>query len=145
MVAALAVTVLAQPAAGGRRMGGQGMALRMGQGMGPGGGPMAALKLTAEQRQQLGAIVQAERETQRAALERVRPMRKQLHEMIFGGSGDQAATVALAGDIATIEATARIHLLRAAAAILTPEQRKIVVESGMQFPPPGPGGRRGGR
>ncbi len=149
----LVATLGAQPPAGGQGMGrgmGQGMDQGMrGQGMGPGGpggGPMAALKLTAEQQKQLQALMQTERQTRQAAMEDVRQSRKELHEMIYGGGGDEAGAIALATRIATIEAEARVHMQMAAAAILTPEQRKIVIESGMEFPPAqmgpgGPGGR----
>jgi len=149
----LVATLGAQPPAGGQGMGqgmGPGPGMR-GQGMGPGGpggGPMAALKLTAEQQQQLRALMQAERETRQAAMEEVRQSRKQLHELIYGG-GDPDAAVALATKIASIEAQARVRMQVAVAAILTPEQKKTVLESGMEFPPaqmgPGGPGGRGGR
>jgi len=152
----LVATLGAKPPAGGQGMGrgmGQGMDEGMrGQGMGPGGpggGPMAALKLTAEQQKQLQALMQSERQTHKAAMEDVRQSRKELHKMIYGGGGDEAGALALATRIATIEAEARIHMQMAAAAILTPEQRKIVVDSGLEFPPgqmgPGGPGGRGGR
>jgi Spy/CpxP family protein refolding chaperone len=144
MVVGLAVMVSAQPPAGGQGMRGQGQGPGMrGQGMGPGRGPMAALKLTDEQQRQLRTLMQTERETHQAAMDQVRELRKQLHEKIYG-SGDEAAALALAGEIASFEAKARIHMQMAAAAILTAEQRKIVVESGMEFPPQmGLGGRGG--
>lgn len=155
----LVATLGAQPPAGGQGMG-QGMGRGMGQGMdqgmrgqgmgpgGPGGGPMAALKLTAEQQKQLQALMQSERQTHQAAMEQVREMRKQLHEMIYGDKRDNGDPLALASEIAGIEAQARVRMQMAVAAILTPEQRKIVVESGLEFPPGqmgvgGPGGRGG--
>jgi Spy/CpxP family protein refolding chaperone len=151
----LVATLGAQPPAGGQGMGrgmGQGMDQGMrGQGMGrggPRGGPMAALKLTAGQQKELQALMQAEREGHQATMEEARGLRKQLHEMVYGG-GDEEGAVALATKIATIEAAARIHMQMAAAAILTPQQRKIIVESGIEFPPgqmgPGGPGGRGGR
>jgi len=148
----LVATLGAQPPAGGQGMGrGMDQGIR-GQGMGPGGprgGPMATLNLTAEQQKQLQALMQSERQTRQATMEQARDLRKQLHETIYGGSGDEAGALALATRIATIEAEARIHMQMAVAAILTPEQRKIVIERGMEFPmgPMGPGGRggRGGR
>jgi Spy/CpxP family protein refolding chaperone len=92
--------------------------------------------------------MQTERQTRQAAMEDVRQARKQLHEMIYAGGGDADAAVALATKIASVEAQARVRMQMAAAAILTPEQRKVVVESGMEFPlaqmgPGGPGGRGG--
>jgi Spy/CpxP family protein refolding chaperone len=154
-VIGLAALAAAQPPAGGQGMRGQGMGPGMGpgmgmgqgQGMGPGGGPMAALKLTAEQQQQLQALMQTEREAHQAAMAQARELRKQLQETIYGGSGDETAALALASQIAGIEAKARIHMQMAAAAILTPDQRKIVVDTGIEFPPArmGPGGMRGGR
>jgi Spy/CpxP family protein refolding chaperone len=146
LVAGLSVMVAAQPPAGGQGMRGQGQGMR-GQGMGPGGGPMAALKLTAEQQEQLRALMQTERQTHQPAMEQVRELRKQLHETIYGGSRDESTALALAAEIASIEAKARIHMQMAAAAILTADQRKIVIESGIEFPAAqmGPGGMRGGR
>ena len=148
MVVGLAMMVAAQPPAGGQGMRGQGQGMR-GQGPGPGGGPMAALKLTDEQQQQLRTLMQTERGAHQAEMEHVRELRKQLHGMVYGGGGDGAAALALATEIATIEAKARIPMQMAAAAILTPEQRSIVIESGMAFPPaqmgPGGPGGRGGR
>jgi len=144
----LVATLGAQPPAGGQGMGsGMNQGMR-GQGMGPGGprgGPMAALKLTAEQQKQLQALMQTERQTRQATMEQARDLRKQLHETIYGGSGNVDAAVALATRIATIEAEARIHMQVAAAAILTAEQKKILLESGMEFPMAqmGPGGRAG--
>jgi Spy/CpxP family protein refolding chaperone len=107
---------------------------------------MAALQLTAEQQTELQALMQTERETHQATMEQVRDLRKQLHQALYGG-GDEAtvAAPALATEIATIEAKVRIHMQMAAAAILTAEQKKILLESGMEFPPAqmGPGGRGG--
>ena len=147
----LVATLGAQPPAGGQGMG-RGMDQGMrGQGMGPGGpggGPMAALKLTAEQQKELQALMQTEREARQAAMEEVRQSRKQLHELIYG-AGDPDAAIALATKIASIEAQARVRMQIAVAAILTPEQKKTVLESGMEFPParmgPGGPGGRGGR
>jgi Spy/CpxP family protein refolding chaperone len=139
IVIGLAATLAAQPPAGGQGMRGQGM----GPG-GPGGGPMAALNLTAEQRQQLQAVMQTERETHQAAMANVRDLRKKLHQALYGG-GDASGAVALATQIASIEAEARVGMQIAAAAILTPDQKKILLDSGMEFPPApmGPGGRGG--
>jgi Spy/CpxP family protein refolding chaperone len=147
MVIGLAVMVAAQPPAGGQGMRGAGMGQGMGQGMGPGGGPMAALNLTADQQKQIQAIVQTEREKHQADMKQVRELRKQLHETLYGGTGDEATALNLAIEIATIEAKLRIPIQKAVAAVLTDEQRKIVIESGMEFPPAqmGPGGMRGGR
>jgi Spy/CpxP family protein refolding chaperone len=152
----LAATLAAQPPAGGQGQGpgmrgqGQGQGMR-GQGMGPGGpggGPMAALKLTDDQQQKLQTLMQGERETHQATMEEVRGLRKQLHEMIYS-AGDADGAVALATKIAAIEAEARIPMQIAAAGILTPDQRKIVIDSGIEFPPgpmgPGAPGGRGGR
>ena len=146
IVIGLVATLGAQPPAGGQGMRGQGM---RGQGMGPGGpggGPMAALKLTAEQQQNLQALMQTERETNQATMEQVRDLRKRLHQALYGGEKpDQATASKLAIDIASIEADARISMQVAAADILTADQKKILLESGMEFPPApmGPGGRGG--
>jgi Spy/CpxP family protein refolding chaperone len=154
MVIGLAATLTAQPPAGGQGMRGQGMRGQgMGQGMrgqGPGGGPMAALNLTAEQQQALQALMPAEREKHQAAMVQVRDLRKQLLNALYGGEKpNQESALKLANDIASIEADARISMQVAAAGILTAEQKKILVERGMEFPPApmGPGGRggRGGR
>jgi len=144
----LVATLGAQPPAGGQGMG-RGMDQGMrGQGMGPGGpggGPMAALKLTAEQQKQLQALMQTERQTREATLEQVRDLRKQLHQALYGGETANPAALALASEIAGIEAQARVRMQMAAAGILTPDQKKILLESGMEFPPAqmGPGGRGG--
>jgi Spy/CpxP family protein refolding chaperone len=123
---------------------GQGMG---GQGMGPGDGPMAALELTAEQQKAIQAVMQAQRETHQATMKQVRDLRKQLQETIFSGSGDEGAAIGLANEIAALEANVRVRMQFAVAAVLTPEQRKIVIESGMEFPSAqmGQGGMRGGR
>ncbi len=160
MVIGLAAMVGAQPPAGGAGMRGQGMGqgqgmrqgMGMRRGMGPGGGPMAALKLTPEQHEKIQAIMQAQREANKPSMEHVRELRKQLHEAIYG-AGAKADPVELATKIAIVEATHRVHMQMAMKAILTPEQLKIVLESGMEFPParmgpggPGdPGGMRGMR
>jgi Spy/CpxP family protein refolding chaperone len=150
----LVATLGAQPPAGGQGMGqgmgGQGMGQGMrGQGMGPGDGPMAALKLTAEQQKAIQAVMQAQRETHQATMKQVRDLRKQLHETIFSGSGDEGAAFGLANEIAALEANVRVRMQFAVAAVLTPEQRKIVIEHGIEFPPaqmgPGVPGGRGGR
>jgi Spy/CpxP family protein refolding chaperone len=148
IVIGLAATLAAQPPAGGQGMRGQGMGQGM-RGQGPDGGPMAALNLTAEQRQNLQALMQTEREARQATMAQVRDLRKQLQQALYGGEKpDQAAASKLASEIAAIEADARVRTLAAAADILTPEQKKILLESGMEFPqgpmgPGGPGGRGG--
>jgi Spy/CpxP family protein refolding chaperone len=150
----LVATLGAQPPAGGQGMRGQGMGQGMrGQGMGPGGpegGPMAALKLTDDQQKALQALMQTERETHQATMEPVRDMRKQLHQALYGGkTPDKDLALRLANEIASAEAEARVHMQVAAAAILTEEQKMILLESGMEFPPaqmgPGGPGGRGGR
>ena len=157
MVTGLVATLGAQPPAGGQGMrqgvGGQGMGQGMrGQGMGPGGpggGPMAALELTAEQQERIQTIMQTQRETHQATMKQVRDLRKQLHQVVFGGGGDEAAALGLANEIAALEANVRVRMQFAVAAVLTPEQRKIVIEHGIEFPPaqmgPGVPGGRGGR
>jgi Spy/CpxP family protein refolding chaperone len=153
IVIGLVATLGAQPPAGGQGRAGQGMGPGMrGQGMGPGGpggGPMAALNLTAEQQQKFQELMQTERQTHQAAMEDVRQSRKELRDMIYGGGGDAEAAVGLATKIASVEAQARVHMQIAAAAILTADQKKILLESGMEFPParmgPGGPGGRGGR
>jgi Spy/CpxP family protein refolding chaperone len=148
MLIAVAALVAAQPPGGGQGMRGQGMGQGMrGPGMEPGGGPMAALKLTAEQQEQVRAIMQAERDANQATVKQVRDLRKQLHQVVFGGGGDEASALGLANEIAALEAKVRVHMQFAVAALLTPEQRKIVIEQGIEFPPAqmGPGGMRGGR
>jgi Spy/CpxP family protein refolding chaperone len=156
IVIGLVATLGAQPPAGGQGMGrgmGQGMDQGMrGQGMGPGGpggGPMAALKLTADQQKRLQELMQTERETHQAAMEQVRELRKQLHQALYGGEKPDQAALKLSSDIASIEVEARVRMQMAAAEILTLDQKKILLESGMEFPPaqmgPGGPGGRGGR
>ena len=152
IVIGLVATLGAQPPAGGQGRG-QGMGRGMDQGMrgqgmgpgGPGGGPMAALELTAEQQKQLQALMQTERQTRQAAMDSVREMRKQLHQALYGGEKPDQAALKLAADIASLEADARVRMQMAAAEILTLDQKKILLESGMEFPPAqmGPGGRGG--
>jgi Spy/CpxP family protein refolding chaperone len=141
LVIGLAAMVGAQPPAGGAGM--------RGQGMGPGGGPMAALKLTSEQHEQIQAIMQKQRDANQTAMVQVRELRKQLHAAIYA-DGNEGAAVKLATEIATIEATHRVQMQLALKTVLTPEQLKIVLDSGMDFPPAGMGpgamrGRRGGQ
>jgi Spy/CpxP family protein refolding chaperone len=80
-------------------------------------------------------------------MKQVRDLRKQLHRAVFGGGGDEAAALGLANEIAAIEARVRVRMQIAVAAVLTPEQRKIVIEHEIEFPPAqmGQGGMRGGR
>jgi len=155
IVIGLVATLGAQPPAGAQGGRGQGMGSGMGQGMrgqgmGPGGAPMADLKLTTEQQHQIQEIMQAHRDENQAAMQRARDLRKQLRGLVFGGNGDEAAALALATEIAAVEAKTRITMQLAVAAVLTPEQRKIVIEKGIDFPPGpmgpgGPGGRGKGR
>jgi Spy/CpxP family protein refolding chaperone len=152
IVIGLVATLGARPA-GGQARAGQGMGQGMrGQGMGPGGpggGPMAALNLTAEQQQKLQELMRTEREAHQAAMDNVRGLRKQLHQALYGGQTPNEVALTLAKDIASIEADARVRMQMAAAAVLTPDQKKVLLESGMEFPParmgPGGPGGRGGR
>ncbi len=94
--------------------------------------------------------MQAERQTRQATMDNVRETRKQLHQALYGGTTpDQDLALRLATDIASAEAEARVRMQMAAAAILTADQKKILLESGMEFPPaqmgPGGPGGRGGR
>ncbi len=147
----------ARRAAAGWRSG-DGLVQGMGQGMrgqgmgpgGPGGGPMAALKLTAEQQQKLQALMQTEREAHQAAMEQVRELRTQLHQALYGGeTPDQEGVDAGERNRRPSRRRSAFRMQMAAAAVLTPEQRKILLESGMEFPParmgPGGPGGRGGR
>jgi Spy/CpxP family protein refolding chaperone len=150
IVIGLVAALGAQPPAGGQGRGGQGMGQGMrGQGMGPGGpggGPMAALNLTAEQQQKLQALMQTERGAHQAAMKNVRELRNQLRQALYAGETPNQAALTLAKDIASIEAEARVRMQMAAADVLTPDQKKILLESGMEFPPARMGaGGRGGR
>ncbi len=128
---------------------GQGM---RGQGMGPGGpggGPMAALNLTADQQQKLQALMQTEREAHQAAMDNVRGLRKQLHQALYGGETPNQVAVTWRR---TSRPSRRMRVFACRwprLAVLTPEQKKILLESGMEFPParmgPGGPGGRGGR
>lgn len=134
-----------QPPAGGPG-GGRGMGMGMGMGQrGPGRGPMAALKLTDEQRQKLQTLMQSQRESHQAVMKQVQELRTQLRQAIYG-AGDASTAADLSTQIASIEAKARIEMQIAAAQILTDEQKKVVIESGIDFlPGMGPGGPgRGG-
>jgi Spy/CpxP family protein refolding chaperone len=147
LVVGLAALAAAQPPAGGGGMRGPGMRQGMGPGMGPGGGPMAALKLTADQRTHIQEIMQAQHQANQADMQQAQAMRKQLRDLIYSGNPDQAAAIKLATDVAAIQAKHRVEMQVAVAAVLTPEQLKIVRDSGMDFPPMqmGPGGRGGMR
>ena len=153
IVIGLVATLGAQPPAGGQGRAGQGMGQGMrGQGMGPGGpggGPMAALKLTADQQQQMQALMQTERAQHQAAMQQVRELRTRLHQALYGGDTPDPEALTLASEIAGIQAKVRVQMQMAAVAVLTPEQRKILLETGMEFPParmgPGGPGGRGGR
>jgi Spy/CpxP family protein refolding chaperone len=154
MVVGLAAMVAAQPPAG---AGGQGMGPGMRQGMGgqgmrgmgPGGGPMGALKLTQAQRDAIQKLQEQHRADNQAKAEALRGLRDKLHTAMFE---DQASAAELARAVGAAEA--EMIQLRVAHQIeiinqLTPEQKKIALDLKMFGPdgmgPGGPGGMRGGR
>jgi Spy/CpxP family protein refolding chaperone len=150
MVIGLAAAAGAQDQPPPARAQGMGRGMGMGMGQGPGGmgrgGAMAALKLTADQREKLQAIMQSHREARQATMEQVRALRKQLKDALYGETANEATAISLATKIATLEATERVQAQLAMRAILTPEQIETLRTSGLEFPPMGmgPGAMRGG-
>jgi Spy/CpxP family protein refolding chaperone len=148
VVVGLAAAIGAQPPAGGGR--GQG---GMRQGMGPGGGPMAMLNLSADQQAAVKAIQEKHRAANQPTGDAMRGLREQLHTALFADSPDKAQIMELASQIAKAEAgllPARIEMQLEMIAVLNPEQKKIAKEhnlfgDGMRGGPMGPGGPRGGR
>ena len=102
---------------------------------GPGGGMMQQLNLTADQRNQIQAIMQKHRDSTQADSQKMRDLQQQLKNAIFADNGP-TDTTELQGQIAALEAqleSGRIGLEKQIAAILTPDQRKQVRDM------PGPG------
>jgi|WetSurMetagenome_2_1015567.scaffolds.fasta_scaffold508023_2 Spy/CpxP family protein refolding chaperone len=147
LTAGLVGVALAQ-APGGRGQAGPGMRQGMGPG-GPGGpgNPMAALKLTPDQRTQVQAIQENHRQSTQGQAEHLRALQEQLRAALFGESPDQA--VELARQAAPLEAEllpARVAMQAEIVKLLTPEQKKIAASlnlfggNGMMNGPGGPGG-----
>jgi len=126
---------------------GRGMGRGAGMGMGPGGpgGPMAVLRgleLTDAQREQIRAIMDAERENRPA--ERVADLHKQLQLAILADTPDTQKLGELKAAIAARmaeELTHRIEVESKIVQILTPEQRAQARENAGKMGPPQ--GRRG--
>jgi len=112
MVVGLAAIVGAQFPGGGRGMQGQGMGQGMGPGMRPGmgqgrgmmggpemgpgrGGPMAALKLTPEQRKQIQELQEKHRGANEPAANTLRGLHEQLRAALFSETPDDARAIAL--------------------------------------------------
>jgi len=150
VVIGLAAVALAQPPQGGG-MRGQGMGPQGGPGMRGPGGPMAALKLTTEQRQKIQEIQERHRAATQQEAEELRGLHEQMRAALFGENPDDAK--AFAGRIAALEANLlpkRIAMQAELVKELTPDQKKIAMElnlfggNGMQGGPREPG-MRGGR
>jgi Spy/CpxP family protein refolding chaperone len=144
IVIALAVSLSAQPPAGGQGQRGQ----WMGQGMRGGmrGGPMAALNLTQDQRDAIQKIMTELRDQHQPQMDQLRQAQTAMRDAIFGATPDAGKAKAAAQTISEIDAAmmqSRIDAQIQVANILTPDQRKTVLSSGMDFPPMGPGGMRG--
>jgi Spy/CpxP family protein refolding chaperone len=151
-VGLVAVAVAQAPVAGGRGKGGPGMRQGMGpggpgmrQGMGPGGpGPMAALKLTDEQRTQIQAIQEKHRLANQDQAEQLRNLHEQLRAALFGETPDRA--LELAGQVAQMESQllpSRVGMQIEIVKLLTPEQKKTALQLNLFGPngQMGPGGR----
>lgn len=125
-----------------QRPGQRGMGMGMGGRMGGPGGlqiPLGALNLTDQQKQAIQKLVQANRP---AGPPKTMDLQRQLREAIFGDPQNQGAIEALKAQIAAAEAEqlrTRVDLEWQVAQILTPEQRKQVLDM-----PAGPGRGRGG-
>lgn len=148
--AALALTVGTLPLAAQAPAGGQGQ--RMGGpgrgGRGPGGpGPMGILPglnqidLSDQQREQVRAILEEERQSGTEPGQKARQAEEALHAAVLSDTPDsqviEAAKAAL-NTASVAELDHRVELMQKIAAVLTPAQRQQLA----QLPPPG--GRRGG-
>src|SRR6266511_4298939 len=86
------------------------------------------LKLTDAQKEQVGAILKAERERVAPLREKLMESRKKLHEAAEAEKFDEAAVKALAATEAELQAELMVSRARAhhqINAILTPEQREL--------------------
>ncbi len=109
---------------------------RRGRGMrgGPGGGPiglmgigMRELELTDAQREQIRGVAESHREQFKGTAEALMKARKELHDVITSGSGDEAAIREKAAAVAKVEADAAVSqakLHNEVFQILTPEQQQ---------------------
>ena len=169
MVVGLAAIVGAQFPGGGRGMQGQGMGQGMGPGMRPGmgqgrgmmggpemgpgrGGPMAALKLTPEQRKQIQELQEKHRGANEPAANTLRGLHEKLRQALFSDIPGSALDVA--NEIAQLEAQllpSRVALQIEIVKLLDSDQKKIAMKTGLFGPQGmmqgqmGPGGRRGMR
>jgi len=147
LAAATTIAIAAQPP--------QGRGPDGGGRMGPGGpGPMPLLRglaLSDSQREQIRAITDSHRGTPGNPASKVAHLQQQLQLAIFSEPPDQGKIEELKGAIAAAHAeelTTRIDVESRIAQVLTPEQRaqaRESLEKAPAGPPPGPGGRRGGR
>ncbi len=153
VVIGMAAIAAAQPPAGGGGMmgpqGGPGMRQAMGPG-GPGGNPMAALNLTPEQRQQVQAIQQRQRDANKGTADKLRELNEQMRAALFGDNPDQAVDIARqVGQLEALALPSRVAMQAEIVKILTPDQKKIAMELNLFGPNgmmgPGGPGMRGGR
>ena len=100
-----------------------------GEWQGPFGGRGAkVLGLSDAQRQQIKAIITANREKMAPLREKMKDNRRQIREATRGASFDEAAVRALAakqGELMTEMVLARAHTRQQVNAVLTPEQRQL--------------------
>lgn len=151
LAGAVSVPMFAHPRQGPGQGQGRGMGRGMGMGPGgpgrggPGGGPMSVLRgvdLTDAQREQIRAIMEAERENAPAA--RVRDLDNQLDLALLADSPDTAKIDELKAAIVagTAEEIAhRIAVQTRIVQILTPEQRAKARENAGRVGPPQGRGR----
>jgi len=121
---------------------------RMGdmQGPGPRGGGLERLNLTADQREQVKQLMEAEREANREKREQMIALQRQLHEAIFLEKGNASEVGQQIGELEAQMLQARIAHMQKLAAILTPEQRKEMAAAAPRGPGRrGPGGMAPGR
>ena len=169
MVIGLAAIVGAQFPGGGRGMQGQGMGQGMGPGMRPGmgqgrgmmggpemgpgrGGPMAALKLTPEQRKQIQELQEKHRGANEPAANTLRGLHEQLRAALFSETPDDARAIAAQiGELESQLLPSRVALQIEIVKLLDSDQKKIAMKTGLFGPqgmmqgPMGPDGMRGMR
>ena len=169
MVIGLAAIVGAQFPGGGRGMQGQGMGQGMGPGMRPGmgqgrgmmggpemgpgrGGPMAALKLTPEQRKEIQELQERHRGANEPAANTLRGLHEQLRAALFSETPDDARAIAAQiGELESQLLPSRVALQIEIVKLLDSDQKKIAMKTGpfgpqgMMQGQMGPGGRRGMR
>ncbi len=132
MLLLTAAAAVARPPGGGERFGPPGAGFGPGPGPGLLHGPVAdRLDLTDEQRDQIGAILEAQRDATRPWHEDVKSLGAALEEAIEAEPFDEEAVRAVARQLADVRvelAVARARTAQEVRAVLTPAQRETLGE-----------------